>query len=465
MSEMRLCASVPFVLLALLAASGSKSTPAHAADQRNVLLLVSDDLCNRLGCYGANVQTPSIDRLAARGVRFDRAYCQYPLCGPSRASFMSGLRPDHIGVLTNGIPVRHKRPDVITLPQLFRQHGYFAARVGKIYHLGIPGQVGQPGPDDPQSWDYTFNPPGNEFPSLDDGDEVNPNRRDNQSFRYNILTGDGRDQHDYQAADEAIRLLRQKRTEPFFLAVGFIRPHVPLPAPSTYFDMYPLTNVQRPHVPGNDRDDIPDMAFMKPRQIDRDMTPQQCLESIRAYDACISFMDAQLGRVLDELDALKLADNTVIVFLSDHGYHLGEHRTWQKMMLFENVARIPLIIAAPGIKPARTKSLAEAIDVYPTVADLCGLKTPAVDGASQAPVLKDPSSSVKQTAHTQLRRGDRAGGRSVRSDRFRYTEWTSGTGQVQAELYDHDTDPNEFTNLAADPQHAAIAAEMKALLQ
>src|SRR4051812_37327418 len=206
-------------LVMLLAGS-----PLHAQAKRNVLLIISDDLCADLGCYGAPVQSPNIDKLAARGVKFERAYCQFPLCGPSRCSFMSGLRPDTTGVVQNGLPVRHKLKDVVTLPQLFRQNGYFAARVGKIYHLNIPGDVGKPGPDDPASWDTTFNPPGAEFTT--DGDEVNPNDKDGQGFRYVMGKGDGREQHDFQAADEAIRILREKKEKPFFLALGFIRPHV-----------------------------------------------------------------------------------------------------------------------------------------------------------------------------------------------------------------------------------------------
>src|SRR5688500_11553926 len=193
----------------------------HAATKPNVLFIISDDLNNSLGCYGAAVKTPNLDKLAARGVRFDRAYCQYPLCGPSRASLMSGMRPDKIGVLTNGPTVRDKRPDVVTLPQIFRNNGYFSARVGKIYHLGIPGGVGTPGPDDPPSWDHTCNPPGAEFNTP--GEEHNPSPQRGQGFRRVLGNGDGVEQADYQAADEASRLLNQRKADqkPFFLAVGF----------------------------------------------------------------------------------------------------------------------------------------------------------------------------------------------------------------------------------------------------
>jgi uncharacterized sulfatase len=376
--------AIPLMAALLLFAA---IAPAQQA-KRNVLFIVSDDLNNSLGCYGAPVNTPNLDRLAARGVRFDRAYCQYPLCGPTRASLMSGMRPDAIGVITNGPTVRVKVKDVVTLPQLFREQGYFAARVGKIYHLGIPGGVGTPGPDDPLSWDHTFNPKGAEFAT--EGEEHWPDRKDGQGFRYVIGKGDGREQHDYQAADEAIRLLHENKDKPFFLALGFIRPHVPLIAPRGDFERYPLEQIKLLDVPAGDREDIPALAFYQPNRIDRGMTPQQCRESIRAYYAAISFMDSQLGRVIDKLEELGLADNTVITFVGDHGYLLGEHREWQKMSLFEPVARVPMLIAAPGVEAGATRSIVEMIDLYPTIASLCGLTAPpTVQGVSLKPILRD----------------------------------------------------------------------------
>ncbi len=242
------------VLLVALPASAQFDTPTH--NQHNVLFLIADDLCASLGCYGANeVQSPNIDKLAASGMRFDRAYCQFSLCGPTRCSFMTGLRPDTTGILANGIPVRKHLKDVVTLPQLFRNSGYYVARVGKIYHLNIPGDVGKSGPDDPESWDYTYNPPGAEFNT--DGDFADPNSKDGQSFRYVMGKGDGHEQHDFQAADKAIQLLREHKDKPFFIACGFIRPHVPEIAPKTFFDLYPLDQLKPPVVPDDDWDDIP----------------------------------------------------------------------------------------------------------------------------------------------------------------------------------------------------------------
>jgi uncharacterized sulfatase len=423
----------------------------------NVLFIMADDLNNSLACYGAPTKTPNLDKLAARGVRFDRAYCQYPLCGPSRCSLMSGMRPEKIGVLTNGKTVRDKRLDVVTLPQLFRQNGYVSARVGKIYHLGIPGDVGKPGPDDPQSWDSTFNPPGAEFKT--DGDEANPTPTYGQGFRRVMGKGEGVEQADYQSADEAIRLLNQHKDKPFFLAVGFIRPHVPEIAPKKYFDLYPIDQIKLPNVPVDDRKDIPAEAFMRPEP-NWGMSESDCRESKRAYYATTSFMDAQAGRVLDELEKLGLAENTIVVFVGDHGYLLGEHSAWQKMMLFEPTARVPMLIAAPGVKPAGTKSLAELIDLYPTLCELAGLKPPGeIDGKSLAPVLHDPGATVKSAAFTQVHR-QKLPGRSVRTDRWRYTQWGDHAA-AGAELYDEQADPEELTNLAKDPTHAATVAEMK----
>jgi iduronate 2-sulfatase len=426
----------------------------------NVLFIVSDDLRIDLGCYGAPVQTPNIDALAKRGVRMERAYCQYPLCGPSRCSFLSGLRPDTTGVLQNGLPVRHKIKDLITLPQLFRQNGYVSMRVGKLYHLNIPDGVGTPGPDDPESWDSTFNPKGAEFSK--DGDEYNPNVKDVQSFRRVILDGDGHEQADYQSADEAIRLLRENREKPFFLAVGFIRPHVPELAPKKYFDLYPLEKIEVPKVPSDDRDDKPALAFQHSKP-DFGMDERGIRESIRAYHATTSFMDAQVGRVIDELDKLGLAENTIITFISDHGYLLGQHHEWQKMTLFEETCKVPVIVAAPGMKErgVTARGLVESVDFYPTIAELAGLKTPGtLEGKSFVPLLNNAKGSGKSEAFTQVWREKRGGtGRSVRTEQYRYTEWNEG--KDGAELYDEENDPAEVKNLAKNSGSVNIVADMK----
>ncbi|HZZ42901.1 MAG TPA: sulfatase [Tepidisphaeraceae bacterium] len=442
------------------------ATPLLAAGKKlNVLLIISDDLCADLGCYGAPVITPNIDALAKQGVRMDRMYCQYPMCGPSRCSFMSGLTPDTDGIYVNGLTVRYKLKDVVTLPQFFRENGYYSARSGKIYHLGIPNQVGTPGPDDPASWDYAFNPKGNEFPTLDDGDQYDPEPKNDQGFRRNRLKDDeGKTQADYEIASEAIRLMDEHREKPFFLAVGFIRPHVPEIAPKKYFDLYDISKIKLPDNPANDRDDIPIAAFHY-KAPDRGMSQQDCLESKRAYYATTSFMDHQAGRVLDELDRLGLRDSTIVVFMSDHGYLLGQHFAWQKMLLFEEACRVPMIVSYPDMqnRGTTTAGITELIDLFPTVCDLAGLKGPgALEGKSFRDLLEHPEHPFKDVAYSMLTRKE-ANGRSIRTDRYRYTEWADGTKGV--ELYDHATDPHEYTNLAKDPGHAEIMANLQRILR
>jgi uncharacterized sulfatase len=434
---------------------------AQTAERKpNVLFIVSDDLRVDLGCYGAKVSTPNVDKLALRGVRFERAYCQYPLCGPSRCSLMSGLRPDTTGVVQNGLPVRHRIKDLVTLPELFRLNGYVSMRVGKIYHLNIPDGVGTPGPDDPQSWDSTFNPKGAEYSK--DGDEYNPNSKDGQSFRRVILSGDGKEQADYQSADEAIRLLRENKERPFFLAVGFIRPHVPELAPKAYFDLYPMKKIEAPKVAADDREGKPALAFQHDK-LDLGMDERSIRESIRAYHATTSFMDAQVGRVIDELDKLGLAENTIITFISDHGYLLGQHHEWQKMTLFDETCKVPVIVVAPQAKQrgAVARGLVESVDFYPTISELAGLKAPAaLEGKSFVSLLDDPKRAGKDEAFTQVWRDRRGGsGRSVRTDRYRYTEWNEGKDGV--ELYDEENDPAEVKNLAKDSGSASVVSEMK----
>lgn len=453
----------PWIVTLVVFTLAASAFADEAQRKPNVLFIVSDDYGVEMGAYGNEiVQTPNLDRLAEGSVRFERAYCQFPLCGPSRASFMSGMRPATIGVITNGPTVREKHPDVVTLSQLFRNNGYFAARVGKIYHLGIPPGVGTAGPDDPASWDHTYNPPGAEFTTP--GKAFDPDPEYSQGFNGVKGDGEGQEQHDYQAADEAIRLLRENKDKPFFLALGFIRPHVPVTAPKKYFDLYDLDDIKLPEVPPNDRDDIPPAAFHRPEPW-WGMSERECRESILAYYASISFMDAQLGRVLDELKKLDLDENTIIVFFGDHGYLLGEHKTWQKMVLFEGAARVPLIIHAPAASQpgGSAKGLVELIDLYPTISELADLDAPSeIEGKSLVPMLKDSNATVKDAAFTQLRRRN-AQGRSVRTDRWRYTEWVGEGAGV--ELYDEINDPNEWNNLASDPAHAETIKELTALLE
>lgn len=456
-------------LLVLPALVPTPPRPAAAQERLNVLYLVADDLNNRLGCYGDPLaRTPNIDRLARRGVRFDRAYCQFPLCNPSRASFLTGLRPDHTRVYENQTHFRRNVPDAVTLPQLFRNSGYFVARVGKLYHYGVPTQIGTSGLDDPPSWEKVVNPRGRD---KDEEDRIFSLIPGQFGGTLSWLAADGTDeeQTDGIGAAEAIRLLEENRNRPFFLAVGFYRPHTPYVAPKKYFELYPLDRIPLPEVPEGERERGPAPAFASAKPEQDRMTDQQRRQAIQAYLAATSFMDAQVGRVLEALERLGLAGRTVVVFHSDHGYHLGEHGLWQKMSLFENSARVPLILYDPrargnGRACGRT---VELVDMAPTLADLCGLPAPArSDGRSLRPLLEDPRAPWDRPAYTQvLRGGARAGfmGRSVRTERFRYTEWDGGQRGVQ--LFDLEKDPQERRNLAEDPAYASAVAELKALLR
>lgn len=481
---------LPFCAALLLGIAATVSTRAQDKPKLNVLYIVSDDLNNSLSCYGhKTAKSPRIDELASQGVRFDRAYCQYPLCNPSRASFLTGLRPDQTGVLENSTQFRQNVPDAVSLPQMFQKAGYFVARVGKLYHYGVPGQIGTDGLDDPPSWMARFNPRGRDKDDEPKIFTLTPGPPPQFGGTPSWLAADGEDkeQTDAIGAEMTIKLLEENKDKPFFIACGFYRPHTPYVAPKKYFAMYPPEKMPVAHTPSGDLDDIPAPALISRRN---DMDEKIQRDALQAYFASISFMDQQVGKLLDALERLKLRDKTIIVFHSDHGYHLGEHGClWQKQSVFEESARVPLIISAPGVKGSSkgTAALAELIDVYPTLAELCGLTAPAnLPGKSLVPQLNDPSQPGKGFALTQVRRGGGGGGAkakakaekatekqkvkagpafpgySLRTDRYRYTEWDGGKQGV--ELYDHHTDPHEYTNLARDVKHAETVKQLSAKL-
>ncbi|WP_457795360.1 sulfatase [Horticoccus sp. 23ND18S-11] len=482
------CPLRAFRWLPVLAALIGGSLPAlRSAERLNVLLIVSDDLTACLGSYGNAVcRTPNLDRLAAQGVRFTRAYCQNPVCGPSRASFMSGLYPEQNGVTGNNYTYGSYRvltPSLAEHPSiggLLRRNGYVSMRVGKIFHMGIPGgiEAGDPGGDDPDSWDRAFNVMAPETASPGELEDISPRPAAYGTRFARVIVPDGQEttQADYLAASQAIAILetrsrvrvsddrRQLRpTDPLFLAVGLIRPHVPAVAPKRLFDHYPPERIALPRVPPGDLDDVPAPAAEMRNDARYGMDERQQRQAIAAYYASVEFMDEQVGRLLGALDRLKLRERTIVIFTSDHGFHLGEHTLWQKTTLFEESLRVPLLVSAPGFQAtagAHSDALVELTDLYPTIADLAGLRdrTPAnLVGRSLRPLLLNPGATgEREFAYSVNSRG----GRSLRNLRWRYNSW----GEAGEELYDLEQDPRQFTNLAGNPAHAATLAVMRAAL-
>lgn len=450
--------------------------PSGAADRPNVLFIAADDLANTLGCYGDPLAiTPHLDRFAASGVCFERAYHQIPLCNPARASLMTGRRPDRTQVYDLGRHFREALPGVVTLPQYFAAAGYVTARVGKIYHYDVPADIGTDGFDDAPSWQLTVNPKGR-----DKSDEAlvfnsEPHRKISAALSWLAAEGADEEQTDGMIASEAIRLMQEHREQPFFLGVGFFRPHTPFVAPRKYFDLYPLDSMRLPYAPPGDRADLPVAAFAHNNPLPHyGLDEKTLLEARRAYYASVSFVDAQVGRLLAALEELGLAGNTIVVFWSDNGFHLGEHAgVWQKRTLFEESASAPLLIRWPGAQgngqPCRR--VVEFLDLYPTLVEAAGMEVPeGLDGRSLVALLNDPLAVWEGGAATQILRpaderlSSPVMGRSLRTERWRYTEWNEG--EAGAELYDHAADPGEFENLAIDPspENRRVIEQLRPLL-
>jgi iduronate 2-sulfatase len=436
----------------------------------NVLFIAVDDMNNDLACYGVPlVKSPNIDRLAARGVKFERAYCQYPLCSPSRTSLMTGLRPDTTKVYDLKTHFRKTIPNVITIGQMFKANGYFSGRVGKIYHYGNPGDIGTSGLDDPATWNEVVNPAGRDKTALEiDVINYTPKRKLGAAMAF-LSDKEGKDEEhtDGKVATEAIKMLRAHKDKPFFIAAGFYKPHCPYISPSKYFEEYALKDVLLPKVADGFAKSVPPLALAstKPWPI-LGVSPEKARETKLGYYAAVSFVDAQVGRIVDEVDRLGLWDNTVVIFWSDHGFHLGEHGLWFKQSVFEESARVPMVIVTPGNGAVAGKVCArtvELVDLYPTLADLTGLTPPkGLEGYSLKPLLENPAAGWEHAAYTQVQR-PKAMGRSVRTERWRYVEWDGG--KLGTQLYDHESDPREEKNLANDPAHAAKIAELKKLLK
>ncbi len=458
----------------------------------NVLFIIADDLNTRIGPYmGISEHTPNLSRLANEGVKFDRAYCQFPLCGPSRASLMSGLYPETSGTLNNVDQIgsyRAANPQLANHPSMagfFREQGYFTARVSKIFHMGVPGGIeqGSAGGDDPDSWDYAYNVMGPETLSRGELELLSPKDLHYGSNFAKMMVPDSLDftQTDYLAASQAIAILESRAASvaedaqnkvklkpdfPFFLSVGFVRPHVPLIAPESYFTPYPWQEVTLPEVAGLDQ--VPPRALTRQNDKIWGMSERQQQETIAAYMASVRFMDAQVGRLLAALDQLNLRENTIVVFVSDHGYNLGEHDCWSKVSLWEGSVRVPMIISAPDDRFNQNRGTSceatvELIDLYPTLLDLSGYapQQPAIlQGKSLVEWLEDSNhqSDDEHHAYTISYEGTAA---SLKRGEWRYTRWGDETEGSNEELYHHASDPEEHHNLANDPSKQEALEEMR----
>ena len=445
-------------LRALIAGLAFVSASAAAPAKLNVLLIIVDDLRDTLGCYGhPEVRTPNIDRLAARGVRFERAYVQYPVCNPSRSSFLTGLRPDTTGITNNTTRLRSQRPDVVTFPQLLKDHGWHAAAFGKIFHLGGGRNTAERElwMDLPRSWHTAV-----AFEATGAGRNKLAGRNLTDGAlawcHWGMMDGTDDDQPDGQIARAVSERITSLGDQPWIIGAGFMKPHDPFLAPKQYFDQYPEESLRLYRDPA-DLTPAPPLAigFGAFGTAFGKFTDRERREFQRAYFACTSYMDAQIGRVLATLDRLQLWERTVVIFFGDHGYHLGERNWWNKNTLFDRSCRTPLIVAAPGVKPGVARGLVEFVDLFPTVAEFTGLTPPpGLAGRSLRPLLADPAQPGKAAAFTLVTRGPQQRGDSIRTERWRYTEWSDGA----RELYDHDADPEETKNVVAG--HAAIADDL-----
>ena len=430
----------------------------------NVLLIVADDLNCSLGCYGdLFAHTPCLDNLAEEGIRFEQAHCQYPLCGPSRTSFLTGLYPNQSGVRENRVVLRDALPEVVTLPQLFRQNGYEVVRVGKLFHYDNPGEIGTAGQDDNPSWDETYNPAGRDkkeehlIHSLVEG-------KFGGTLSWYQSSGEDDEYTDGKVAQLATNKLSEfaQSGAPFFLAVGFFRPHTPFLAPEKYFEFHSIKDIVVP-----DREEkalqklpLPAQRSLRAKTSQLEVQMDTAKAIIQAYRASVSFVDAQVGRVLEALKDNGLEDNTLVVFVSDHGYHLGEHGHWQKQTLFEKATRVPLIVkggsdGAAGFSDDRP---VELVDLYPTVASWAGIAFDETLPGTDLFASDEASKIPRHGSYTEWRKGA-----SLRTKNHRITRWGE-KGDLGWELYDHSSDPLEISNLADDASMSQTFDSLRLIL-
>ena len=453
------------VISSLLTLSCQPTKKSSKNDKLNVLFIIADDLNCDIGGYGnKTVKTPNIDRLIKNGIIFENTHCQYPLCGPSRASMMTGMYSDQTKITQNNVYLRNAVPDVITMGQRFRQQGYQSVRIGKIFHYDNPSAIGTSGTDDIHTWDQTINPYGRD--KLEEY-KINTLLTRRYGGTLSWLAADGKDeeQTDGIGATEAINQLENfsKNGQNFFLALGFYRPHTPYVAPKKYFDLYERTEIQIPNSGEEYLATLPSPAAksIRAKKVQLHLEEELAKEIKEAYYATTSFVDAQLGRVLEKLKQTGLDKNTIVVFTSDHGYHLGEHGHWQKQTLFENATRVPLIFSIPWDKTMikRTNSPVELIDIYPTIMDLLDIKIPKhVVGKSLKPLMLNNTSHIRNSALTKWQNGY-----SIKTEQYRITKWGEN-GELGYELYNHLEDQQELNNLANDKSKFIILDSLKKVI-
>ena len=463
-------------ILMAAATAISVAPSAHGDVPRpNVLFIAVDDLRPMLGCYGdTSVQSPCIDAFAASATRFDRAYCQFALCNPSRASLLAGRRPETLGVVTLAKFVRDGNPDLVTLPEHFMAHGYETRSYGKIFHVTNGNH------DDARSWSvppWPVRKPVKPVTHTGEGpvDETSDHSNDDPAVVADVADDE---LADGKIAAKAVEALGELKGRPFFLAVGFHKPHLPFVAPQRYWDRYDPSSLPLPSQP-----DLPNSApafasndsaeLRRYKGIPRQgpaVTDAEARHLIHGYHACVSYVDAQVGRVLAELDRLGLAESTVVVLWADHGYHLGEQGTWTKRTAWEIATRVPLVIRCPGRGTTDTKvdAIVELLDIYPTLVDLCGLPVPPkLEGRSLAPLLDDPGRDWPSVARSLIAKqspelGGPITGRAVRTPRYRWVEWSGRPLATPVhELYDHDSDPLETRNIADTPAGMRVIADLR----
>ncbi len=434
----------------------SSCTENQNSSPPNVVMVIVDDLNNTLECYDHPlVKTPNVNRLAEQGILFRNAYCNYAVCNPSRSSFLSGLRPETLGILGNRTPLQSVLGDRITMPNLFRRNGYYTVSIGKVFH-------GRNEHNDPEAWDEIYNFQTTDLGKQGEGRNLTEGKL--KWCRWLAAEGTDEDQIDGQTTAKAIEFLEKEHEQPFFLAVGLAKPHDPFNAPKKYFDLYPIEDCVPPDIPDGWEPPYKHTLPGETKTFNK-FTDQERMEFLRSYYACTSFMDAQLGKIMNTLDEEGLMENTLIVFFGDHGYHLGEHGWWNKVTIYEKGHNAPLIIYTgdDNVAGKETTAMIEFLDFYPTLTNYCGLDSipDHLEGMDFGSVLKDPESSFRDHVNSIIRRGEFLG-RTVKTREWRYTEWDDGNKGT--ELYDQLNDPLEYNDLSGYPEYESVMAKMRSLI-